>query len=645
MKPRKLFIIFALMAIVTGVRAGGVYINKNTFPSDNFRNWVSTNCDTDGDGYLTDYELSRVTNLNLGIEHTPMYDLKGMEHFTELTILMCYECALSSLDLSTNTKLRTIDCSGNQLNTLDVSSCPDLRQLKCSYNNLTTLDLSNNPKLTNVQCVNNEIRGAGMDELIANLLTRSGSGYLNAIAPKISSEGNVATTAQVAAAEAKGWTIRYWTGTSSPTSTTADWLDYNGSNGSTQYKLIICGVRVTDDNKDDLSSLNGVTKGTITFDGNSNTLTLKDVDIKAQNMDFLCIDMGERGMTLRVEGTSSIHSNNNNPSICFRDDATITGPGILASGNGKNGIIVFDEDYAKTTTLTIDQMFYLEINGYSYGIYNTTADDCVVIKGAETAIRVRGNDGAFCNFRSITLNDGLSVEEPTGASVSGGDIVDYSGKVVSGLEPVLIACNVAATSENFPDANFLKWVKGHCDTYRNSVVTYDELAAVNVMDVSSMGIANLKGIEFFTALEVLDCSDNQLTRLDLSNNTALYVLTCAGNCIKEAAMSELVASLPKTVDGIFNASAPLISTDENVLTYQHILDVWRKGWTTCYWSGTDWDNGEYIDIPVKIPTDVKAVNADADSDSPFFSLDGQRINGQPTQKGVYVRNGKKVVIK
>lgn len=57
MKPRKLFIIFALMAIVTGVRAGGVYINKNTFPSDNFRNWVSTNCDTDGDGYLTDYEL------------------------------------------------------------------------------------------------------------------------------------------------------------------------------------------------------------------------------------------------------------------------------------------------------------------------------------------------------------------------------------------------------------------------------------------------------------------------------------------------------------------------------------------------------------------------------------------------------------
>ena len=644
MKPRKLFVIISFLAMATGARAG-VYINQNTFPSDNFRNWVSNHCDTDGDGYLTDYELSRVTTLNLGVEHTPMYDLKGMEYFTELTTLMCYGCALSSLDLSKNTKLKTIDCSINQLTTLDVSSCPDLRQLKCSYNNLTTLDLSNNPKLTNVQFINNEIRGAGMDKLIAKLQTKSGSCYLNAIAPKISSEGNVATTAQVAAAEAKGWTIRYWTGTSSPTSTTADWLDYNGSNGSTQYKLIICGVRVTDDNKDDLSSLNGVTKGTITFDGNSNTLTLKDVDIKAQNMDFLCIDMGERGMTLRVEGTSTIHSNNNYPSICFRDDATITGPGILGVVNGKNGVVVFDEDYAKTTTLTIDQLFYLEAHGNSYGIYNTSADDCVVIKGAETAIRVRGNDGAFCNFRSITLNDGLSVEEPTGALVSGGDIVDYSGKVVSGLEPVLIACNVAATSENFPDANFLQWVKGHCDTFRNYVVTYDELAAVNVMDVSSMGIANLKGIEFFTALEVLDCSDNQLTRLDLSNNTALNELTCAGNCIKEAAMSELVASLPKTVDGIFNASAPLISTDENVLTYQHILDVWRKGWTTCYWSGTDWDNGEYIDIPVKIPTDVKAVNADADSDSPFFSLDGQRINGQPTQKGVYVRNGKKVVIK
>lgn len=33
------------------------------------------------------------------------------------------------------------------------------------------------------------------------------------------------------------------------------------------------------------------------------------------------------------------------------------------------------------------------------------------------------------------------------------------------------------------------------------------------------------------------------------------------------------------------------------------------------------------------------------SDDDFYGLDGRRISGQPTQKGVYIRNGKKVVIK
>ena len=29
----------------------------------------------------------------------------------------------------------------------------------------------------------------------------------------------------------------------------------------------------------------------------------------------------------------------------------------------------------------------------------------------------------------------------------------------------------------------------------------------------------------------------------------------------------------------------------------------------------------------------------------IYTLDGRRINGEPTQKGVYIKNGKKVIIK
>ena len=42
-------------------------------------------------------------------------------------------------------------------------------------------------------------------------------------------------------------------------------------------------------------------------------------------------------------------------------------------------------------------------------------------------------------------------------------------------------------------------------------------------------IKDITGIEFFTALESLDCAVNQLASLDLTNNTALQSLQCWGN--------------------------------------------------------------------------------------------------------------------
>ena len=44
-----------------------------------------------------------------------------------------------------------------------------------------------------------------------------------------------------------------------------------------------------------------------------------------------------------------------------------------------------------------------------------------------------------------------------------------------------------------------------------------------------MDIADVTGIEAFTALTLLYCENNQLTSLDVSNNTALTELLCFGN--------------------------------------------------------------------------------------------------------------------
>ena len=103
--------------------------------------------------------------------------------------------------------------------------------------------------------------------------------------------------------------------------------------------------------------------------------------------------------------------------------------------------------------------------------------------------------------------------------IGGDDLIDYEG------EPV-----VPIDEENFPDANFRNWVLSQ--TYgADGYLDYEEIAAVNAIDVSNKNIANLKGIEHFTAVTYLDCSNNQLDGFDVSQNTNLKQLFCSYNML------------------------------------------------------------------------------------------------------------------
>ena len=55
------------------------------------------------------------------------------------------------------------------------------------------------------------------------------------------------------------------------------------------------------------------------------------------------------------------------------------------------------------------------------------------------------------------------------------------------------------------------------------------IISITYLDLWSLGITDLTGIEDFTALTELSCDDNQLTSLDLSGNPLLEVLWCTGN--------------------------------------------------------------------------------------------------------------------
>ena len=102
-----------------------------------------------------------------------------------------------------------------------------------------------------------------------------------------------------------------------------------------------------------------------------------------------------------------------------------------------------------------------------------------------------------------------------------------------GLAPLLPraeAASVAINSTNFPDANFRSYVLSNFDTNHDSYLSDAERAAVTSINVSNRNIANMKGIEYFTAVTYLSCSGNSFTELDLLNtNPSIESLYCYNN--------------------------------------------------------------------------------------------------------------------
>ena len=73
-----------------------------------------------------------------------------------------------------------------------------------------------------------------------------------------------------------------------------------------------------------------------------------------------------------------------------------------------------------------------------------------------------------------------------------------------------------------PDDNFEQALidLGYDDVLDDYVLT-ENISGVTELDVSNKEIGDLTGIEGFIALDNLTCNTNQLTSLDVSNNTAL----------------------------------------------------------------------------------------------------------------------------
>ena len=435
----------------------GVAIDAANFPDEKFRTYVKEKFDTTPDDILTVSELEQV--IEIDVSSKKISDLTGVEYFTALQRLYCFDNNLTKLDLSQNTALQELSCSSNNLTELDLRQNTALQTLSCGNNNLAKLDLSQNTALQWLNCYNNNLTELDLSQ---NTALQWLNCYNNNLTELDLSQN---TALQTLYCESNNLTKLDLSQNTALT-------DLDCSNNI--YSIALTGGTF------DLSTLPG------NFDVS-----------KASNWTNATVD----GNTLTVTDPKT--------------DVTYT----YDLGNGKTETFTLHP-----TSCTLTESMVETIPVQSHTGSEVTPD--VTLKCGDTILQKNTN---------YTISYASNVEIGT-AKVMITGMGFFTGEITVPFE-----IGVAIDAKNFPDEIFRTYVKENIDTTADDILTVSELEQVIEIDVSSKKISDLTGVEYFTALQWLDCHNNQLKELNVSQNTALKKLICSTNSLKELDLSQNTA--------------------------------------------------------------------------------------------------------
>ncbi len=111
--------------------------------------------------------------------------------------------------------------------------------------------------------------------------------------------------------------------------------------------------------------------------------------------------------------------------------------------------------------------------------------------------------------------------------------------ILSLIFPIAFISLVSAQTVYIPDSHFLGALKMlGVDKNKNELIEVSEALACDTLQVNTtFGITDLTGIEAFANLKLLNCTQNQITILNVSKNTQLVYLGFGFNKIKDVDLS------------------------------------------------------------------------------------------------------------
>lgn len=171
------------------------------------------------------------------------------------------------------------------------------------------------------------------------------------------------------------------------------------------YGIKIAGEDVTSLNCKDLSVIDGV-DGKISYDPETNTLTMEDVTIDATGNNNGIWNRNVKGLKINLVGNNTITTPKE---ACFtiNKTSTISGSGTLRlKSSGNCGLFM-------TSSLTVEG-----IKLYAEGKYGVAGGDGTsgeILTLRNSYVEATGSSGSICDLQNLVL-DGSSITQPTGAA-------------------------------------------------------------------------------------------------------------------------------------------------------------------------------------------------------------------------------------
>ena len=467
----------------------------------------SLDCSYNG---LTSLSVTNCPNMSVLACADNLLTSLDVSQFYGLGILNCSNNDLTSLSLANNLFLTSLICSGNDLNYLDVYNQTALQSLDCSSNNIISLDLTTNTNLITLNCADNQIIWVDVSlskrlygiNCANNQLTDlnvTGLTQLRMLDVSINRMLSKSAIAGLPAIENDLYEFVFEPQVLSGTNITNKFTDPNLLAALRTAMGKDADALILQEECESITSLDLFDCGIQSLAGLEYFTNLQELQVAYNELTQLSLTLPKLKKLECYENQLTSIDLSGCPALEQLDCAD----NYLEQLSLTNNPALTDLDCSNNLLMSLVLTS------------NTNLKQLNCASNLMLGLDVRGNT----QLRNVDVRRNYMADVSSLLLPPGG--VTYLFNPQNTLD--------VDVSANFLDGKFLAAIRAELGKGPNDPVSAQDCRSITQLDVSSLGITSLVGIAFLTNLEYLDCSDNKLTAVDVSNNAALRYLDVREN--------------------------------------------------------------------------------------------------------------------